>query len=136
MIGLVIASHGHLAEEFVATARQIVGDLTQIASCSVEPGASPESLRQKLADAVRSVDEGQGVVVLADLLGGTPCNQSLSLCQQSRLEVVTGVNLPMVLKAASLRQTVGSAAALADQLAQYGQRNIACVTERLRSVGS
>ncbi|MFZ5444882.1 MAG: PTS sugar transporter subunit IIA [Myxococcota bacterium] len=136
MIGLVIASHGHLAEEFVATARQIVGELTQIASCSVEPGASPESLRQRLADAVRSVDEGQGVVVLADLLGGTPCNQSLSLCQQSRLEVVTGVNLPMVLKAASLRQTVGSAAALADQLAQYGQRNIACVTERLRSVGS
>lgn len=133
MIGLVIASHGRLAEEFVATARQIIGDLTHVVACSVEPGASPESLRQKLADAVKEVDEGQGVVVLADLLGGTPCNQSLSLCQQARLEVVTGVNLPMVLKAASLRQTVSSPAALADQLAQYGQRNIACVTERLRA---
>lgn len=132
MVGLVIASHGHLAEEFVATARQIVGELDHVVTCSVEPGASPEQLRARLKEAVGEVDQGDGVVVLADLLGGTPCNQSLSLCQQARLEIVTGVNLPMVLKANSLRRTVGTAAELADQLTAYGQKNIACVTGRLR----
>lgn len=132
MVGLVIASHGHLAEEFVATARQIVGELDNVVTCSVEPGASPEQLRERLKEAVGEVEQGDGVVVLADLLGGTPCNQSLSLCQQAHLEIVTGVNLPMVLKANSLRRTVGTAAELADQLTAYGQKNIACVTGRLR----
>lgn len=131
MIGLVIASHGQLAAELLATAKQIVGELPQVASCSVEPGASAEDLKKQLSERIKSVDQGEGVIVFADLLGGSPCTQSLSLCQQSRLEVITGVNLPMLIKANSLRTTT-ALHELALQLTQYGQRNITCVTETLR----
>jgi len=128
MVGLVVASHGHLAEELVATARQIVGEVQHVATLSVEPGASPEEIRARIKEAVKSVDDGEGVLVFADLIGGTPCTQSLSLCQQARIEVVTGVNLPMLLKANSLR---GQLPLL--QLAQYGQKNITCASDLLRA---
>jgi mannose PTS system EIIA component len=131
MIGLVIASHGQLGAELVSTAKQIVGELPQVASCSVDPGTAPDELKLKLREAMHSVDQGQGVIVFADLIGGSPCNQSLSLCQQARIEVITGVNLPMLLKANTLRQTT-ELHELALQLTQYGQRNITCATEMLR----
>jgi len=99
MVGLVVASHGHLADELVATARQIVGEVDRVATLSVEPHSSLEEIRARIKDAVKSVDDGEGVLVFADLIGGSPCTQSLSLCQQARIEVVTGVNLPMLLKA-------------------------------------
>ncbi len=133
MIGLVIASHGHLAEELLATAQQIVGDMPGIVTCSVDPGASPEDLKGHLRDAVSAVEQGEGVIVFADLVGGSPCTQSLSLCQQQHLEVITGVNLPMLLKANTLRHTERSLLELAHQLMAYGQRNITCATEQLRA---
>ena len=132
MVGLVVASHGHLADELVATARQIVGEVEHIATLSVEPGSSPEEIRARIKEAVKSVDDGDGVLVFADLIGGTPCTQSLSLCQQARIEVVTGVNLPMLLKANSLRGQV-PLLELAHQLAQYGQKNITCASDLLRA---
>lgn len=132
MVGLVVASHGHLAEELVATARQIVGDVQHVATLSVEPGASPEEIRARIKEAVKSVDDGEGVLVFADLIGGSPCTQSLSLCQQARIEVVTGVNLPMLLKANSLRGQL-PLLELAHQLAQYGQKNITCASDLLRA---
>lgn len=124
MIGIVIAAHGHLAEELAKTAQQIVGELPKVSTISVEPSLSLEELREHIKSAVRSVDDGDGVVVLADLLGGSPCNQSLMLCQKGKLEVLTGVNLPMLLKANSLRLAKLSLRELAESLAQYGQRNI------------
>ncbi|MGA9522218.1 MAG: PTS sugar transporter subunit IIA [Myxococcaceae bacterium] len=135
MIGLVVAAHGHLANELVHTAEQIVGKLSNIESVSIEPGAAPEEIQEKLRAAVRRMDDGNGVIVLADLFGGTPCNQSLMLCTQtqSQLEVITGVNLPMLLKAQSLR--ADSDMRLTDMamgLAQYGQKNITCATALLR----
>ncbi len=133
MIGIVIASHGHLAEEFLATARQILGEIPAVATCSVDPGVSLEDLKGQLRSAVKSVDDGQGVIVFADLIGGSPCTQSLSLCQQARLEVITGVNLPMLLKANTLRLSQTSLPELAQQLASYGQRNIVHATEVLRA---
>ncbi|MDP1920609.1 MAG: PTS sugar transporter subunit IIA [Myxococcales bacterium] len=132
MVGLVVASHGHLAEELVATARQIVGEVQHVATLSVEPGASPEEIRARIKEAVKSVDDGEGVLVFADLIGGSPCTQSLSLCQQARIEVVTGVNLPMLLKANSLRGQL-PLLELAHQLAQYGQKNITCASDLLRA---
>lgn len=132
MVGLVVASHGRLADELVATARQIVGDVPCVATLSVEPGCSPEDIRARVKDAVKSVDQGDGVLVFADLIGGTPCTQSLSLCQSARIEVVTGVNLPMLLKANSLRDQV-PLRDLAHQLAVYGQKNIACASELMRA---
>lgn len=134
MIGIVIAAHGHLAEELFATAQLIVGELPSVRICNVEPFASPESFQDAIRAAVKSVDEGQGVIVFADLVGGSPCTQSLSLCQQANIEVVTGVNLPMLLKANTLRlSSAGSLPELANQLVIYGQRTITCATEKLRA---
>ena len=132
MVGLVVASHGHLAEELVATARQIVGEVQHVATLSVEPGSSPEEIRARIKEAVKSVDDGEGVLVFADLIGGSPCTQSLSLCQQARIEVVTGVNLPMLLKASSLRGQLSNLPELAQQLMSYGQKNITCASAKLR----
>ena len=103
MIGLVVASHGHLAQELLATAEQIVGPLNQTIACSVEPGASPEEIKAGLRESIERVDSGEGVLVFADLIGGTPCTTSLSFCKARALEVLTGVNLPMLLRAVSYR---------------------------------
>lgn len=135
MIGLVVASHGHLARELVATARQIVGELAQVATFSVEPGASAEEIRGRIHEAVTAVDSGEGVIVFADLIGGSPCTQSLSLCQQDAIEVLTGVNLPMLLKANVLRTSGAPASlnAMAHELAAYGQKNITCASDAVRT---
>src|SRR5712692_1317039 len=128
MVGLVIATHGHLAEELVSTAEQIVGKLPKVATCNIEVGTSPEEIRERMRGAVESVDTGDGVIVLADLFGGTPCNQGLLLSQQHRLEVLTGVNLPMILKANSLRMEKLTLPELANGLTRYGQKNITCAS--------
>jgi PTS system mannose-specific IIA component len=132
MVGLVIAAHGHLAKELVVTAEQIVGTLASTATCSIEPGASPEVIREEMRKAVAAVDTGDGVLVLADLFGGTPCNLGLTLTRERPLEVLTGVNLPMVLKANSLRAEALSLPELAAALARYGQKNITCASALLR----
>lgn len=132
MVGLVIAAHGRLAEELVATAEQIVGPLPLTATCSIEPGASPESIREQMRRAVAAVDAGSGVLVMADLFGGTPCNQGLTLTRERRVEVLTGINLPMLLKANSLRAEPLSLSELAAALTRYGQKNITCASALLR----
>jgi mannose PTS system EIIA component len=143
MVGLVVASHGRLADELVATAEQIVGKLPAVATCNIEPGSSVEELRARMRQAVAGVDQGDGVIVMADLFGGTPCKESLMLCsemlcseqrccQSGKLEVLAGVNLPMLLKANSLRAEEMPLPELANQLASYGQRNITCASALLR----
>jgi mannose PTS system EIIA component len=136
MVGLVVASHGRLADELVSTAEQIVGKLSAVATCNIEPGTSVEELRAKMRQAVDGVDTGEGVIVMADLFGGTPCKESLMICsercQAGRLEVLAGVNLPMLLKANSLRSELMPLAEMANQLASYGQRNITCASALLR----
>jgi PTS system mannose-specific IIA component len=137
MVGLVIATHGHLADEMVHTAEQIVGKIAAVETCSIEPGASPEQIRDGLREAVKKVDAGDGVIVLADLIGGTPCNQSLALCRQTRLEVVTGINLPMLIKANTLRtESSLRLPDLALALTSYGQKNITCPTAMLREAAA
>jgi len=136
MVGLVVASHGRLADELVSTAEQIVGKLPSVATCNIEPGTSVEDLRAKMRQAVAGVDSGEGVIVMADLFGGTPCKESLMICSErcraGGLEVLAGVNLPMLLKANSLRSEHMPLAEMATQLAAYGQRNITCASALLR----
>ncbi len=132
MIGIVVASHGKLADEMVATAAQIVGALSHTTTCSVQPGVSAEKLREDIRVAVHNVDDGEGVLVLTDLFGGSPCTQSLNLCSTCRLEVLSGVNLPMLLKANSLRSSL-PLEKLAKTLAEYGQRNITVASELLKA---
>ncbi|AKQ63433.1 PTS system, mannose-specific IIA component [Myxococcus hansupus] len=132
MVGLVVAAHGRLAEELVSTAEQIVGELPAVATCNIEPGTPVEELRAKMKQAVARVDEGSGVIILADLFGGTPCKESLMMCQRMNVEVLAGVNLPMLLKANSLRSEELSLPEMANQLASHGQRNITCASALLR----
>lgn len=132
MVGLVVASHGRLADELVHTAEQIVGKLPAVATCSIEPGMSVEDLRAQMKQAVARVDEGEGVIVMADLFGGSPCKESLMMCQRGNIEVLAGVNLPMLLKANSLRSEQLPLAEMATLLAAYGQRNITCASALLR----
>jgi PTS system mannose-specific IIA component len=132
MVGLVVAAHGRLAEELVATAEQIVGPISDVKTVGIEPGSTPEVIRQKMRDAVHDLDAGDGVLVLADLFGGTPCKESLMLVNREHLEVLAGVNLPMLLKAASLRKEHIPLPELARTLAAYTQKNITCASELLR----
>jgi len=136
MVGLVVAAHGRLAEELVATAEQIIGPITSVKTVGIEPGSSPDVIRQKMREAVHDLDSGEGVLVLADLFGGTPCKESLLLLPRENLEVLAGVNLPMLLKAASLRKEHLPLPELALTLAAYAQKNITCASERLRAAAA
>lgn len=136
MVGLVIATHGRLAEELVSTAEGIVGPMPAVAASHVAPSASAREIHDQILEAVKAVDQGDGVLILADLLGGSPCAQSLPLCVQRQVEVVTGVNLPMLLKANSLRLSVPSLPQLATELTQYGQKNITRASALVRDAQS
>lgn len=133
MVGLLVATHGRLADELVATAEQIVGKLGAVATVSIEPGSAPEAIRAKMRDAVHSLETGEGVIVFADLFGGTPCKESLMLCMKEHVEVLAGVNLPMLLKANSLRLEAMDLHTMAQALAAYGQRCITCASDLVRA---
>ena len=105
MIGLVLVTHGRLAEEFVAALEHVVGPQANIAAISIGAEDDMEKRRQDILAAVASVDAGRGVIVLTDMFGGTPSNLSISILDKAKVEVIAGVNLPMLIKLASLRQT-------------------------------
>jgi mannose PTS system EIIA component len=136
MVGLVVAAHGRLAQELVATAEQIMGKLPEVTAVSIEPGAPAEAIRQQMRAAVKEMDHGNGVLVLADLFGGTPCKESLLLCGKENVEVLAGVNLPMLMKAASLRKEPIPLHDLAEALLTYAQRNIRFASELLRDAAA
>lgn len=100
MIGTLILTHGGLARELLAAAREISGDLEQFEAVSLEWGDTPDEARAKVRAAIARVDSGQGVLILADTFGGTPCNVALSVQAPGHVEVVSGVNLPMVMRLA------------------------------------
>ncbi len=131
MIGVVIAAHGKLAEELVRTAETVVGPLEQARAVSVV--ATQPDMRGELKDAIRAVDTGDGVLLLTDLMGGSPTNLCLSFLTERRVEVVTGVNLPMLLKLGGLRAQAKSIDQLARELAEAGQKSIGHASELLRS---
>jgi PTS system mannose-specific IIA component len=100
MIGTLILTHGGLARELLAAAREISGELQQFEAVSLEWGDTPDEARVKVRAAIARVDSGQGVLILADTFGGTPCNVALSVQNPVHVEVVSGVNLPMVMRLA------------------------------------
>jgi PTS system mannose-specific IIA component len=103
MIGLVLVAHGRLAAEFRAALEHVVGPQSQIETVSIGPDDDVERRRQDIVDAVARVDEGSGVIVLTDMFGGTPSNLAISVMAAGRVEVIAGVNLPMLIKLASVR---------------------------------
>ncbi|MGC4001273.1 MAG: PTS sugar transporter subunit IIA [Anaeromyxobacter sp.] len=132
MLGLVVATHGQLAEELLRTAVSIVGPLERCEAVSIAAGVSMEDARARLGDAVRRVDDGGGVLVLTDMFGGTPANLALTFLDE-KLEVVTGVNLPMILKLATARADNLTLQAAAQLVTAYGQKNITLASELLRT---
>ncbi len=105
MIGVVVVSHGKLAEAFVAVTEHVVGKQGQMKAVGIEPDDDAEKSRQRIMDAIKEVDAGKGVVVLTDMFGGTPSNLAISVMKQGGVEVIAGANLPMMIKLASVRST-------------------------------
>ena len=105
MIGLVLVTHGRLADEFVAAMEHVVGPQQQVRAISIGPDDDMERRRKDILDGVASADSGDGVVVLTDMFGGTPSNLAISIMENAKVEVIAGVNLPLLIKLASVRST-------------------------------
>ena len=105
MIGVVLVTHGRLGVEFIAAVEHVVGRQAQMKTVSIGPDDNMETRRSEILDSVREVDTGEGVVVLTDMFGGTPSNLAISIMEHAKVEVVSGVNLPMLIKLASARTT-------------------------------
>jgi PTS system mannose-specific IIA component len=103
MIGLVIVTHGGLAAEFVSAMEHVVGPQRGVAAICIGPDDDMERRRQDILDAASAVDEGGGVILLTDMFGGTPSNLAISVMEQTGAEVIAGLNLPMLIKLASVR---------------------------------
>ena len=132
MIGVVIVTHCRLAEELIAAARLVVGEeLKQFQPVAIGPSEGTEDIREKIIGAIRKVDEGQGVLILTDMYGGTPSNISLSFLEERKIEVITGVNLPMLLKLATHHNDM-DLEKLAVFITDYGQRNINLASDVLK----
>lgn len=105
MIGMVLVTHGRLAAEFVDALEHVVGSQTQIAAVCIGADDDMEQRRQDILRSIAEVDSGDGTVLLTDMFGGTPSNLAISVMDRAKIEVIAGVNLPMLIKLASLRKT-------------------------------
>jgi PTS system mannose-specific IIA component len=106
MIGMILVTHGRLAEEFVHAMEHVVGAQEAVATVCIGPSDDMEKRRKEIAAAIRAVDSGDGVVVLTDLFGGTPSNLAISLLEVGRVEVIAGINLPMLIRLAGARKAM------------------------------
>lgn len=104
MTGIVVVTHGQLARELVSAAEMIIGEIPNVTAVSIGWHESPDDALREIEDAIKRADSGKGTVVLTDMFGGTPSNLSLTFLEKDRVEVVTGVNLPMLIRLASLRE--------------------------------
>ncbi|PPD41220.1 MAG: PTS fructose transporter subunit IIA [Methylocystis sp.] len=105
MIGMVLVTHGHLATEFRAALEHVVGPQKQLISISIGPEDDMERRRADILEAIHEADSGEGVVLLTDMFGGTPSNLTISVMNGGKVEVLAGINLPMLIKLASVRDT-------------------------------
>lgn len=134
MVGVVVVTHGQLATELVNAAETIVGDLPRFAAVSIGWHDAVELAREEIAQAVARVDSGTGVIVLTDMFGGTPSNLAITFLAEGRVEVVTGVNLPMLLKLASTRE-VADLRDVARHIREDGRTGIWVASDLLRGEG-
>jgi len=104
LIGMVLVTHGRLATELVAALEHVVGAQRNVAAVCIGPDDDMEQRRKEILDQVAKVNDGSGVVVLTDMFGGTPSNLAISIMDKAKVEIIAGVNLPMLIKLASVRQ--------------------------------
>ena len=131
MIGLVVVTHGRLAEEFIAAAEHVVGRLDQARAISIGPDDDMEMRRKEIIAAAKACDTGDGVIILTDMFGGTPSNLAISVMGGAKIEVIAGVNLPMLIKLAEVRSKLPlDQAALAGQ--EAGRKYISVASALLQ----
>jgi len=131
MIGVLITTHGNLGSELLKVAEMIKGTLKTVMHISMDQTIGVEELTKEITAAIKKLDQGQGVLILTDLFGGTPSNLSLSLLKAGKVEVVTGVNLPMLLKLTDIRETM-NLHDFANHIKDYGRKNIYLASEILK----
>ena len=131
MIGSVVVTHGQLARELVTAAEMIVGDISHITSVSVGWHDDPSVTHQDIDRAIQKVDGGSGVLILTDMFGGTPSNMALTFLQKSKIEIITGVSLPMILKLANQKDGE-KLATIAKSVLEQGKKNITMASEVLK----
>jgi PTS system mannose-specific IIA component len=130
MIGVLITTHGNLGKELIKAAELIRGSLKGIIHISVDQIKGVEDLKKEISRAIKKLDQGKGVLILTDLFGGTPSNISLSFIKEGKVEVITGVNLPMLLKLPDIREEM-SLKEFAQYIKEYGIKNISLASEIL-----
>jgi PTS system mannose-specific IIA component len=134
MIGLVLVTHGSLARAFVAALEHVVGPQTNVATVCIEAEDDMEARRREILDAVRAVNTGAGVVLMTDMFGGTPSNLAISVMNEANVEVIAGVNLPMLIKFASLRESA-SLSSLVIAVQEAGRKYINVASSLLADAG-
>jgi len=130
MIGIVVVSHGKLARELVAATEHVVGEQPCFRSISIEVEDDIEARRDQIRETAKSCDSGRGVIILTDMFGGTPSNLAMSIMSAGNIEVLSGVNLPMLIKLAEVRETLSLAEA-AKVAAEAGRKYISIASELL-----
>jgi len=131
MIGVVVVSHGQLATELVNAAETIVGDLPRFVAVSIGWHEDAQDAREEISQAIARVQQDAGVLILTDMFGGTPSNLALTFLAEGQVEVITGVNLPMLIKLAGLTQA-GDLRAAAREMREHGRNAIWVATDLLR----
>ena len=134
MIGMVLVTHGQLAKEFVAALEHVVGPQQNIITVCIGPEDDMEQHRQEILRGISEVDDGRGVVLMTDMFGGTPSNLAISVMSEAKVEVIAGVNLPMLIKFASVRENESLADAVTS-VQEAGRKYINVASRLLRDTG-
>ncbi len=130
LVGALVVTHGQLGQELVSAAQAIVGEISYIAAVSIGWNDDVDESKKKIEQAVSEMDQGKGVIILTDMFGGTPSNLSFPLLKRNELEIVTGVNLPMVIKLAN-QSGADSLSELVTKVKKQGQSHISIASELL-----
>ncbi|OCC14554.1 PTS system, mannose-specific IIA component [Dissulfuribacter thermophilus] len=124
MVGIIIAAHGNLAQELLETTKFIVGEVENIVALTIDPSQKVDKLKTNIRKAIKQVDQGDGVLILTDMFGGTPSNISLTFLEKGKIDIVTGVNLPMLIRLSQCRSKGESLEKVTEELVTYGRKSI------------
>ena len=132
MIGVVVVTHGQLATELLNATEAIVGDVPRFAAVSIGWHEDTGDAREEIAQAIARVDQGQGVLILTDMFGGTPCNLAMTFLAENKVEVLTGVNVPMLIKLSGLQEPA-QLIEVAREMREHGRHAIWVASDLLRA---
>jgi PTS system mannose-specific IIA component len=135
MIGVVVVTHGQLATELVNAAETIVGDLPKFAAVSIGWHDDVDDAREEIRQTIARLQAPDGVLILTDMFGGTPANLGLTFLEADKVEVITGVNLPMLIKLASVQKTASNLLSVAREMREHGRNAIWVASDLLRAEG-